>query len=129
MFFTQEDYKKIEKYLLENSIKDTEFPKATILSGNEFITIVQNGQNVKVSLKDLRNALFSIGVEDFLNVSEKYNETSISLSAAISLIPVENRKPGQVITFFNENHEWKVYQFIGETKIQWNNLTLWKDIT
>ena len=128
MFFTKEDYQKIEKYLLENSIKDTEFSKAAPLSGREVVAIVQNGHNVKVTLNTLRDALFSIGVDDFLNISTKYNETSISLLQAITLIPLENRKPGQVITFFDDTHKWVVYQFTGEVTNQWNNLTLWVDV-
>lgn len=44
MFFTQEDYRKIEKWLLTNSRKDTDFAgAATPLKGNETVVLVQNG--------------------------------------------------------------------------------------
>ena len=78
MYFTQEDYKKIENWLHRNSVKDTEFQEAADLIGNEVVTLVQNGSNKKVYLKDLVNQIFSIGVTDFINVSslyEKYNIT------------------------------------------------------
>ena len=54
MFFTQEDYRKIEKWLLANSVKDTEFAGASLpLKGNETVAFVQDGKNVNVFLKDL----------------------------------------------------------------------------
>lgn len=50
MFLTQEDYKKIESWLKLNSKKDTDFPESNILTGNEYIAIVQDGENKKVSI-------------------------------------------------------------------------------
>lgn len=129
MFFTQDDYKKIQAWLTKNSIKDTEFNEAIEpLNGNETIALVQNGHNVKASLKDFISQLFLLGVSDFLNVSERFNEKYISLSQAIALIPFRSRKIGQVITFLDENGEWKIYQFQGERVNQWNNTTLWIDL-
>lgn len=129
MFFTQDDYKKIQAWLTKNSVKDTEFNEAIEpLNGNETITLVQNGHNVKASLQDFVSQLFLLGVSDFLNVSERFNEKYISLSEAIKLIPFKSRKTGQVITFLDENGEWKLYQFQGERVNQWNNTTLWIDI-
>ncbi len=59
MFFTQDDYKKIQAWLTKNSIKDTEFNEAIEpLNGNETIALVQNGHNVKASLKDFISQLF-----------------------------------------------------------------------
>lgn len=128
MYFTQEDYRKIEKWLLANSIKDTEFVGATTpLQGNETIAFVQNGQNVKVLLKDLIDQIFLLGVSDFLNITEKYNETNISLTQAIQLVPFKSRKVGQVITFLNEDNKWVLYQFTGVLN-QWNNNELWVDL-
>lgn len=129
MFFTQDDYKKIQDWLTRNSIKDTEFNEAIEpLNGNETIALVQNGHNVKASLKDFISQLFLLGVSDFLNVSERFNEKYISLSQAIALIPFRSRKIGQVITFLDGEGEWKIYQFQGERVNQWNNTTLWIDL-
>lgn len=51
MVFTREDFQKIKKALLEMSIKDTQFPDAnTPLNSYDTITIVQNGQNKKISV-------------------------------------------------------------------------------
>lgn len=129
MFFTQEDYRKIEKWLLANSKKDTDFAgAATPLTGAETIAFVQDGHNVKVLLNDLTKQLFLLGASDFLNITGKYGESYITLSQAISLIPYKSRKTGQVITFLNEEGKWVIYQFRGTAKNQWNNLTLWVDI-
>lgn len=126
MFFTQEDYKKIEKWLLANSIKDTQFAGAnTPLKGTETIALVQNGKNVKVSLNGLIDQIFLLGVSDFLNVTDKYGESIISLTQAIQLIPFKSRKIGQVITFLDENGNWVIYQFQGKRLNQWNNTSLW----
>ena len=129
MFFTQEDYRKIEKWLLANSKKDTDFAgAATPLTGAETIAFVQDGHNVKVLLNDLTKQLFLLEASDFLNITDKYGESYITLSQAISLIPYKSRKTGQVITFLNEEGKWVIYQFRGTAKNQWNNLTLWVDI-
>ena len=129
MFFTQEDYRKIEKWLLANSVKDTEFAGASLpLKGNETVAFVQNGKNVNVLLKDLIEQIFLLGVSDFLNVTDKYGESRISLTQAIQLIPYKSRKIGQVITFLDEDGEWKLFQFQGERVNQWNNATLWVDL-
>lgn len=129
MFFTQEDYRKIEKWLLANSVKDTEFARASLpLKGNETVAFVQDGKNVNVFLKDLIEQIFLLGVSDFLNVTDKYGESRISLTQAIQLIPYKSRKIGQVITFLDEDGEWKLFQFQGERVNQWNNATLWVDL-
>lgn len=129
MFFTQEDYRKIEKWLLANSVKDTEFAGASLpLKGNETVAFVQDGKNVNVLLKDLIEQIFLLGVSDFLNVTDKYGESRISLTQAIQLIPYKSRKIGQVITFLDEDGEWKLFQFQGERVSQWNNATLWVDL-
>lgn len=129
MFFTQEDYRKIEKWLLSNSRKDTDFVgAATPLKGNETVVLVQNGKNVKASVKDVVEQLFLLGVSDFVNITDKYGESYISLSQAIELIPYRSRKIGQVVTFLDDTGKWAMYQFQGLRKNQWNTLSLWVDL-
>lgn len=53
MHFTIEDYRKIERWLKENSVKDTEFPETSDLYLNEYLTIIQQGINKKVKLNSL----------------------------------------------------------------------------
>ena len=128
MFFTQDDYKKIQQWLIKNSVKDTEFNEANIpLNGEETITIVQGNQNKKVFLKDFISQVFNLGVPDFINVSEEYDNYNISLEEAIKLIPSRARKRGQVITFLNNVNHWNIYQFVGALN-QWNILDQWEII-
>ena len=129
MFFTQEDYRKIEKWLLANSRKDTDFVGAvTPLKGNETVVLVQNGKNVKTSVKDVVEQLFLLGVSDFVNITDKYGESYISLSQAIELIPYRSRKIGQVVTFLDDTGKWAMFQFQGTRKNQWGTLSLWVDL-
>lgn len=129
MFFTQEDYKKIQSWLQQNAIKDTEFKNGlSTLTGNEIIAIVQNGCNVKLYLKDFIEQLILLGLPDFVNITVKFHKKNIALEEAISLIPCLSRKIGQVITFIDEQGEWEIYQFQGGDITQWNNLTLWVDL-
>ena len=129
MYFTQEDYRKIERYLKAKAVADTQLNVADIpLSGNETIVIVQNNHNVQMSVNSIVSQFFGLGVADFINVTDRYNASYISIGEATSLIPFRARKIGQVITFLNEAGNWSIYQFTGRVKNQWNNLTLWKDL-
>lgn len=55
MFFTQEDYKKIEEYLKQNSKKDTDFKclDVTHITPGDSIAVVHNLQNRQVNVFDL----------------------------------------------------------------------------
>ena len=128
MFFTQDDYKKIQQWLIKNSVKDTEFNEANIpFNGEETITIVQGNQNKKVFLKDLIAQVFNLGISDFVNITDKYDAPNISLEEAIRLIPSRARKEGQVITFLDMEDHWHIYQFKGALN-QWNVLDTWEDL-
>ena len=128
MFFTQEDYNKIYNWIKLHSIKDSEFSDAKPLDGREIITVVQQGYNVKFFLKEFLKQLSLLNIPDFVNVTDRYNLSYISLFEAIKVIPYRSRKIGQVITFIDEDGNWKIYQFRGERKNQWNILSLWTDI-
>lgn len=128
MFFTQNDYKKIQQWLIKNSVKDTEFNEANIpFNGEETITIVQGNQNRKVFLKDLIAQVFNLGISDFVNITDKYDAPNISLEEAIRHIPSRARKEGQVITFLDREDHWHIYQFKGALN-QWNVLDTWEDL-
>ena len=127
MHFTQEDYKKIENWLLKNSVKDSEFQEALPLNGSETVVITQNGHNRNMTVQELSNKVIELGVSDFINVSDNFDTYGISLIEAINLIPFHLRKKGVVITFCNTENNWEIYQFTGVLN-QWNNITLWNDI-
>lgn len=129
MYFTQEDYKKIQSWLQHNAIRDTEFSDANLpLEGSETITLVQKGHNVKTSLIDFIQELFSLGMKDFINITEKYKAQRISLSKAIALVPEQERCIGQVITFIDEDEQWRLYQFKNNLIENYNNTNYWIDL-
>ena len=56
MFFTQEDFKKIEEYLKQNSKKDTDFPlikNGDTLLDNDVLAVVHKGINYKIPIPAL----------------------------------------------------------------------------
>lgn len=69
MFFTQEDFRKIEEYLKKHSMKDSDFPSLDVadpLNEEDFIAIVHNNINHKVNLVDFADFI------DTLLTSYKY---------------------------------------------------------
>ena len=126
MYFTQEDYKKIENWLSKKSVKDSDFQEALPLNGEEIITVVQSGHNKKVNIREFIDKIYKYNGSDFTNITNIYKVENITLEEAINFIPIVNRKKGQVITFLNTDGNWEIYQFIGELN-QWNNLDFWNN--
>lgn len=50
MYFTQGDFEKIEKWLQSRTVKDTQFPRTSVLSGEEQVAIIQDGKNKVIDL-------------------------------------------------------------------------------
>lgn len=126
MYFTQEDYKKIENWLSKKSVKDSDFQEALPLNGEEIITVVQSGHNKKVKIREFIDKIYKYNGSDFTNITNIYKVENITLEEAINFIPAVNRKKGQVITFLNTDSNWEIYQFVGELN-QWNNLNFWNN--
>lgn len=75
MFFTEEDYKKIEKYLASCGVKDSCLEDAKLpIEGNEKIAIVQNGENRILYIRELIEALSNSKAS---LVTEWYNGNSV----------------------------------------------------
>lgn len=55
MYFTIEDYRKIENWLKNKSIKDIELPMASTPNLEEQVVIIQNGKNKRIPLANLLN--------------------------------------------------------------------------
>lgn len=126
--FTSNQIEEIRKKLQLGGTKDTQFPLAGSLKGNETIAIVQQGINKQLGLKTLLESVTKWSVSDFLNIS-KSNEDSYSLEEVLRLIAPINRKAGQVITFKDRMlGTWSIYQFKGESAEDWFNLEYWDDI-
>lgn len=127
MYFTQEDYKKIEGWLKRNSVKDTEFPEAMDLNGNEVLVITQEGENRKLYIRDLLIAITQLQIPSIINVTTTYNAPNILLEEAIKAVPFKSRRIGQIITFSTPENTWETYQFIGALN-QWNNTNTWNKL-
>lgn len=126
MYFTQEDYIKIQKWLVAHSVKNEEFPKVAHIEGDETISIMQNGNHKKISIKELSSQLSNLRVEDIINLTANFESSGITIEDAIRLVPDKARQEGQIITFKNKLGYWEIYQFTG-TILQWNNVELWNN--
>lgn len=129
MFFSLEDYKKIERWLLANSKKDTDFPEGTLpLSGEEVVVLVQDGVNRTIPVKALLEQVELSEKLDFINITERYNTPPYPLAEAIASVPVDKRQLGQVVSFKNEIGKWDIFQFNGISLDQWQDSSLWRNL-
>lgn len=119
--FTRNQIEEIKSKLIMLGTKDTQFPDAHKLNGEEIIAIVQDGENKKIPLSSIIN-------DDFINVSKDTTEI-LTLSTAVSKIDINNRKLGQVITFKDSADSWAIRQFTGSSLDNWNDISLWKSIS
>lgn len=63
MYFTKEDFEKIEEYLKTQGIKDTDFPVLEDPSEDDDIVIVHNSTNYKIPLSKLTEFIGDLDVE------------------------------------------------------------------
>lgn len=124
MYFTQEDYNKIEEALQKRTIKDSQFPTTEHLNKRDLVPIVQEGYNKVVPLCRLLSLLKELSPSDIYNITENTNKTYDSIESAIKDVPVSSRKKGLVITYSSED-VWVIYQFNGSTRDQWFDTELW----
>ena len=113
MFLTREDILKIQQALLQLGVKDSELPNAEPVTYNDTLSIIQDGKNKQIGVKDFFNQISLWKREDFLNITDRYDEHYIMLLEAINLVPLLQRKDGLVITFQDTNGDWRIYQFRG----------------
>ena len=113
MFFKREDILKIHNALLQLGVKDSELPNAESVNYNDILSIVQDGKNKHIGIKDFFNQISLWKKEDFINITDKYDKYNISLLEAINLVPILQRKNGLVITFQDVEGNWRIYQFRG----------------
>ena len=125
MFFTREDILKIQNALLQLSIKDSELPNAEPVTYDDTLSIVQDGKNKKIKLKDFFNQISLWKKESFINITDIYDKYYITLIEAINTVPILQRKDGLVITFQDTGGDWVIYQFRG-TIDEFFDTTKWK---
>lgn len=127
MFFTREDINKIYQALLKLGIKDSELPETSDVKNDDTLAIVQDGKNKQINVREFLNQISLWKREDFINITDKYKKSHITLVEAIQAIPIVQRKEGLVITFLDNESNWRIYQFRGSL-LQFNNETLWVDL-
>lgn len=129
MYFTQEDYRKIENWLYKRSIKDNDLPIANSIKGNEKIPLLQDEENKISNIEDIAQYVGTTIIPDFYNITENNDDTSFkSLREALSKVPRSHQKLGLVITYRNINDKWCIFQFTSKSLSAWYNTAYWEDI-
>lgn len=111
MFFTKDDYRRIEEWLSHRVTEKIALGNASI-QGNG--TGKSYGREVHIYSPDFYNVT--------LNAGKGY----ISLDEAVTLVPQDMRIFGLAITFLDEGGVWRIYQFAGLTFAQWDDITYWQ---
>ena len=127
MFFTREDIDKIYQELLARGIKDSEFPETNGVKVDDTLAIIQDGENKQINVREFLNQISLWKKESFINITDTYNKSNITLVEAIQTVPVIQRKEGLVITFSDNENNWRIYQF-RDNLSQFSNEDLWVDL-
>lgn len=124
MFFTRDDYKKIENWLKERSVKDSQFEEVIDTYPNDDIMILQNGENKRVKI-----GTFIADNADFINVTKTFGLRNCTIEEAAQTISEQFRKPGLEITFIAPTGVWMSYQYINDDTINdaWSNKDNWRN--
>lgn len=140
MYFTLEDYKKIQQYLSQHTVKDTQFPDTQVMTANDLLPIVQDGENKIIKVSDANKIIYNLLMPeikedmgelyptDIYNVTTQQQLPRITLQEAIDAVPSKDRKTGLLITFTNPDGKWELYQYQGETIDNFDDTDYWQDI-
>lgn len=138
MIFTQEQINEIRERLLISGKKDTQFsPVSLPMSGEEILAITQDGESKKVPIGTFYDE-FSRYIDkservDLLNVSRYAQQATqvdnivpLTLEEAIAICPNDVKRPGQILTFLDQqSNTWAEWQYKGTTKDGWNDTINW----
>ena len=72
MYFTQEDFQKIENYFKEKAYKDTDFrmlPPSKIID-EDIVAIVHKGTNYRINFRTLASKISDIAVNNVIDVED-----------------------------------------------------------
>ena len=127
MYFTTEDYKKIERWLQLRTKKDSDFRVAKTLTGKENIPILQDNENKLTTINELKKGLTINNITDFFNVTAYNNTDYPTLLDAIVAIPNTAKKIGLVVSYRKDN-SWYIVQYRGNDISTWEDSTYWDDL-
>lgn len=124
MRLTREQLEQIYDWLQKRTIRDTEFPVASPLNGQEHIPIIQDKANKIMNINELISQL----PYDFYNITAKQKRDYNCIEDVANDIPVLSRKLGFVVTFRNTVGNWDIYQFTGSSLAQWTHKSCWNNL-
>ena len=127
MFFTREDIDKIYQGLLTFGIKDSELPETNDTKVDDTLAIVQDGKNKQINVRKFLDQISLWKKESFINITDTYNKRNITLVEAIQTVPFIKRGEGLVITFSDNENNWRIYQFRDDLS-QFSNEDSWVDL-
>ncbi len=127
MYFTTEDYKKIERWLQLRTKKDSDFKVAKTLTGKESIPILQDNENKLTTINEITKGLTINNITDFFNVTAYNNADYSDLVDAVAAIPNTAKKIGLVISY-RKNNVWYIAQYRGADISTWEDTTYWDDL-
>lgn len=127
MYFTTEDYKKIERWLQLRTKKDSDFKVAKTLTGKESIPILQDNENKLTTINEITKGLTINNITDFFNVTAYNNADYSTLVDAVATIPNTAKKIGLVISY-RKNNVWYIAQYRGADISTWEDTTYWDDL-
>jgi hypothetical protein len=137
MYFTQDQIDEIVQRVAIRGVKDTQLNTADALTGEELIAIVQQGDNKQLSVDKFFDGWVSYidrtGRVSIFNASVYAGSLTSpyafsSLIDAVTNLPVNIRRCGQIITYLSTDTNWYAYQYVG-TSIDitsWTNPNNWK---
>lgn len=106
---TSEDIQKIEAYIKSKSVRDADFDEVTNTKVDDYLTIVQDGDNKKISVQKVLESLNFLNEGSFLNATNTLGltqEEGIPFNKFINKIKPEYRKPGMLIAYKDYNNIW-----------------------
>ena len=91
MYFTKEDLKKIEEYLISKSVKDSDFVDAEVLDKQDYVTIVHNKDNYKLRLIDLIQIIKDLEIDSLYNSYYEIDANDNTFEEVLRKVPVTKR--------------------------------------
>lgn len=129
MYFSVEDYQKIERWLKGRTVKDTEFPLVESLTPATQVAVVQNAKNKRVNIQEVIKYIDASGPT--LNLSVYNADSSLAtyedLSNALQNCPdvFLNEARSQILIFKNNLGSWEYYQSIAPIPALVSNIDYW----
>ena len=137
MYFTQEQIDEIIQRVAVRGVKDTQLNTANDLTGEEIISVVQQGDNKQLSVDKFfdgwiayedRTGRVSIFNASVYAGSYSSPYTFNSIVEAVENLPLNIKRAGQLVTYLDTDTYWYTYQYIGTSidTTAWTNPSNWK---